>query len=232
MVIAKRNIPLIIAFITGMVMLIQYYVPHHYSEQVRDVSSAWIRIIAAFTLILGIGSLVNYQLVRIRRRMPGYGYAVVVLIAMIIMTVTGIFYSQNDPTLPHGWLIKNAMQPMQSTVFAMLAFFVASASYRAFRAKTAEAFLLLVCAGVVMLGRVPVGENITNFLFSDGFEKLAGNLAPFFQNFSIPAITDWLLKVPNAAGFRGINFGIALGVIATALRIIFGIERTYLGGAD
>jgi hypothetical protein len=32
------------------------------------------------------------------------------------------------------------------------------------------------------------------------------------------------------AAQRGVMMGIGLGMIATSLRIIFGIERTYMGG--
>jgi hypothetical protein len=62
-----------------------------------------------------------------------------------------------------------------------------------------------------MLGRVPIGDYISEY---------------------IPAASDWLLNVPNLAAKRGILLGVSLGAIATSLRIIFGIERSYLGGSE
>ena len=38
--------------------------------------------------------------------------------------------------------------------------------------------------------------------------------------------------MPNAAAQRGILLGVILSQIAISLRIIFGIERTYMGGGD
>ena len=62
-----------------------------------------------------------------------------------------------------------------------------------------------------MLGRVPIGAYISDL---------------------IPEAMLWLLSVPNLAAKRGILIGVSLGAIATALRIIFGIERSYLGGGE
>lgn len=99
-----------------------------------------------------------------------------------------------------------------STMFSILAFFVASAAYRAFKARTLEASLLLLSAFLVMLGRVTFGEMISDLTGID-----------------IPYITDWVMNYPNTAGQKAIMIGIALGIISTSLRVILGIEKSYLG---
>jgi hypothetical protein len=108
---------------------------------------------------------------------------------------------------PFDFIFRHVFTPLQSTMFALLAFFVASAAYRAFRARTREATLLLLAASIVMLGRVPLGEGIWSGL---------GDIA------------NWLLDVPNMAGQRAIMIGAALGAVSAGLRILFGLERSQL----
>jgi hypothetical protein len=114
-----------------------------------------------------------------------------------------------DDGIGFKWLFDNVMVPLDATMFALLAFFMASAAYRTFRARTPEATVLLLVAVIVMLGRVPVGEMITH---------------------NMPKISEWFMMWPTVAAKRGILFGVALGSIATSLRIILGIERSHLGG--
>jgi hypothetical protein len=102
---------------------------------------------------------------------------------------------------------------MMSTMFAMLAFYIASAAFRAFRARNAEATLLLLAATVVMLWRIPMGEALLRAIH------------PNIPNL----INTYIMNGANLAVQRGIIIGAALGAAAMSLRIMLGIERTYMG---
>ena len=108
-------------------------------------------------------------------------------------------------------LYLNIIVPLGSTMFALLAFFMASASYRAFRARSLESSLLLSAAFIIMIGVLPLADQISTHL---------------------PAFAQWIMDIPNVAAKRGITIGIALGAIATSLKIILGIERSWLGGKE
>ena len=50
--------------------------------------------------------------------------------------------------------------------------------------------------------------------------------------FEIPNLSGWILSSFNTAGQRAIQMGIALGIISMSLKLILGIERSYLGTED
>ena len=206
----KMRVPLAIGFLTGMFFLVQFFVPHQWLKQIFSMlTEDWAMIIGIFALVLGLGSLFRTHLDKIRQRRPGYGYSFVALDSFAVMLAVGLGWGMEDGT-PFQWLFRWVQTPLDATVFSLLAFFMASAAYRSFRARSVEATILLVTAIIVILGRVPIGEQIS-----------AGHL---------PHITEWLMIFPTVGAKRGIAFGVAMGVIATSLRIILGLERSYLGG--
>ena len=206
----RRQVPLVITFVTGMLMIVAYFIPHHPFSDLRELFNQWFIVIAAFALILGVLNLIKVNAQKIQRKRPGWGYSAVLLIAFAVTTITGLFWGMDRDTV-FDFIFRNMFLPLDATMFSLLAFFVASASYRAFRARTTEAALLLVAATLVMLGRVPLGSYIW----------------PRF-----PALANWIMDFPNMAGQRAIMIGIALGTVSMSLRIILGIERSYLGGGE
>ncbi|NPV45746.1 MAG: hypothetical protein HPY69_02205 [Armatimonadetes bacterium] len=385
----RKAIPLVIGFVTGTFMFVQFFVPHEAGEYGYKLLLDWVQIISAFAMILGLASLFHSNWEKVRRRRRDYGYSVVTLVAFVFMVYVGLF-RPGEPVQPRGWvygrdsqgavgrwdrelgredqfslliesdqdtghgswsnhgtgwqvnwgrvpvmarcpyevsvycraqpaggpvaalevsyvdergeplprehprveakpdtadwqqlkvptkapegaaemhiklsatgrgkvwfddlgirqtegmasisppnpkfdqperlptirkladtedgsgfkwLFDNVLVPLDATMFSLLAFFMASAAYRTFRARTPEATVLLVVAVIIMLGRVPLGELIHK---------------------QFPELCEWFMMVPTVAARRGILFGVALGSIATSLRIILGIERSHLGGS-
>lgn len=214
----RREVPLAIVFVCGAFMALQFFVPHYVSATIYQYALNWTIIIGIFTLVVGIGSLVNLHYDRVSKQKENWPYSIVTLTALLFMTVIGLF-SPDALQNTKGLFMKMyfyVLSPVQATMFALLAFFIASAAYRAFRAKTLLATLLLLSAAVVMLGRVPIGDMLTGWL-------------PEGLRFS--DIAKYILDYPNTAAKRAIYIGVGLGIAATALKIILGIERTWLGGA-
>ncbi|MHB2021670.1 MAG: hypothetical protein ACYCW6_32485 [Candidatus Xenobia bacterium] len=214
----KRTIPLIITFLAGMIMIVPYY--FHGLDTLQDVFLDWYKIISVFAYILGVGSLIIVNGQKIQRRSSGWGYNVVLLVSLAFSLYMGFFqgyYNLDTPSFYVFWYIYN---PLSATMFSMLAFFIASAAFRAFKAKTPEATLLLVSAIIVMLGRVPPGEWLWHHI-------------PLVGQFPLGDLIDkWMMGTFNAAGQRAILLGASIGIISISLKILLGIERSYLGGDE
>jgi len=233
----KKHLPIAVAFVMGVAFFFQFYIPTRASSTFLEKVTQWDRIIASFALLLGIYSLLNYHYHKMRKMVPGWGFSVIIYVAFLFMAISGFVGGiENPPPVPlkladgtvlqimhftwFGWMFEYLFVPMSATMFSILAFYIASAAYRAFRARTREATVLLVTAIIVMLGRVPLGALMIQF-------------HPFHGEVTfLPWFTEWILNNPSMAAQRGIMIGIGLGMIATSLRIIFGIERTYMGGGD
>jgi len=215
----RREIPLIITGVVGVFFVLQYFIPHSPFNRLNGWFSDWFSIIGACAIWLGALNLLKISADKIYRKRSDWGYAVVIILSFLLITVIGVssWTRFRDAGTGFDWLYNYVYSPLSATMFALLAFFVASASYRAFRARNLEATLLLLAAFFVMLGRVPVGDALGSAL------HLPQSILP-------SKITIWIMSFINAAGQRAIMIGIALGIVSTSLRIILGIERSYLGG--
>lgn len=202
----RRSFPIAVCFAIGMAMLIQFFVPSKLSRGVYNEITSWAQIIYAFALIVGVFGLMKYHFEKIARKDKDSFFNIVTIISIIVMAVLGFALGRKDDS-PFMWMFNYMQAPMQASVFSLLAFFVASAAYRGFTARNTEAVLLLLSAVFIMFGIASIGNAI-----------------PFFSN-----LANWILMNPSMTARRGIYIGIGLGTIATSLRVILGVERTYLG---
>lgn len=196
-----RWLPTGIAIAVGLIILIDYFFDAPLLDALGIAFREWTIILTAFALLLGVINLLQVHLARvIRRQESGAGYSALVVLTATAVALTGLWFGLPSP--PMTWLLDNVYVPLQSAFFALTAFFLATAAYRALRARTIETTWMLVIALIVFVGQTP----------------LLGILAD---------VREWVLNVPTTAGVRGILIGVALGTMATALRLLLGWDRLY-----
>lgn len=209
----RSTVPLVLTFLVGIFMVGEYFIPHWRYHQWTAVLLEWGLILAAAAFLLGLFNLIQVNLPKVVNRDEDWGYKLVMLAALVFTLVVG--FAGGTGRLENGqaykWLFDFVFVPLNATMFALLAFYIASAAFRAFRARNLEATVLLVAAMIVMVARVPLGEQL----------PIVGEKLPQFMN--------WIMDVPNIAARRAIFIGAALGAVATGLRVILGIERSHLG---
>ncbi len=193
-------------------------------------------IISSFAILLGQMSLIQSNVTKVVERSPNWQYFLAGLISFAVMVILGLLWGMEKtpgilgsgdaiaaklgqvPLKPFDYIFEYLYMPLSSTMFALLAFYIASAAYRAFIIRTFESNLLMITAVIVMLGRTSFATMLTSWLpDSLGFLRL-------------PQLTDFIMQYPNTAAQRAILISAALGVVGSSLRIILGIERSYLGG--
>jgi hypothetical protein len=176
-------------------------------------------IVVAFGYVLGGANVLRVNFDGIYKRQSGWIYKIVLVVALLATVVIGAVEGRGflNPGMRSKWIYDNIYSNMSATMFALLAFFIASAAFRAFRIRNTEAAVLAVAALIVMLGRVPLSNTLTGWL-------------PEWAR--LLTIQEWIMEFPQNAAKRAILMGAALGVMATGLRVILGLERSYLSGED
>lgn len=215
----RREVPLFITATVGLFMILSFFVPHGLVGVPADFLQQCAVIVAAFAYVLGGANVLRVNFDGIYKRQADWPYKVVLVASLLATLAIGAIEGPDfqSPGTRFSWIYDRLYSPMSATMFALLAFFIASAAFRAFRIRTPEAGLLAAAALLVMLGRVPIGNALTRWL-------------P--EAVRVQPVQEWIMEIPQNAAKRAILIGAALGVMATGLRVILGIERSYLSGED
>jgi len=212
----RIQIPIIITAVAALLQVIPYYFNIPIIDSAASTTADGVILIVNMAVFVGVISISQVHGRRISRRAERWEYSVILIVFMVIMALTGLPFESIGLGLKNSiydFFFMNAMTPLSGTLYSILAFFITSAAYRAFRARNIESALILISGTIVVMSNAP--------LFTSAF--------PFFID-----MKNWIFDVPNASTMRAVTMGAALGAIALAVRVLMGIERGYLrgGGED
>lgn len=194
-------------------------------------------IVSAFLLGLGVYSLLRVHGRKVMRQQRDWGFSLVLLASMFAMVAFGYMdwlakIGPDGPKLDlrdnwgfanygRDFLFEGLLQQMESAMFSVIAFYILSAAYRAFRVRTIEATILLAAAFIMMFSLLGTVETGWGHLVNPGDDK-----GVFAQNFTLTEIARWIKNNIQQPSLRGIDFGVGIGALAMGLRLWLSLERT------
>lgn len=203
--IMKKEIPILIGFLATIGWYLEFFMAGTFFENWKMFFTSGFRNVAVVGLLVGMYNVlrVNYKRIKYNNDRWFSVYQMSIIAIMVIFAgMRGI-----SPGTPFDAMFTYGFVPLDATVFSLLAFYVASASYRSFKIKSIESAFLLVAAVLIMLSKMPLGEAMWD---------------------KIPVIGEWIMDGPTSAGKRAILFGAFLGGLTMMIRIAFGLERSHL----
>jgi hypothetical protein len=210
-----------IAIGAGLIVLLGYFFGTNASGEITllgILQSYFLRgaiVVAGVALLVGVYNLTAVHAKKIRQRDETI-YSFITVLALLLTLLVGIFdlvrtYLQGEPGLRYTrWIFENIQLPIESSLMAMIAISLTYAAIRLLsRRLNFMSVVFSVVVFVLLMGAIPaVAASDFNIITS---------------------IRNWILSVPAVGGARGIVFGMALGIIATGIRILMGTDRPYGG---
>lgn len=206
----KLPISIAVAVITGLIVLGGYFLNVPGLQSARSLLVSWAIILAAFATWVGVVNLLGVHANKIRLQKPDAPYSVILIIAFVVTLLLGIADAFIPASASQFNQVTTSIQvPVESSLMAVLAFTLAYAAIRLLNRRR-DIFAILFLISVVVFLALNSG-------------LLPSSIVPFSKE--IVDVANWL----PTAGSRGILLGVALGSLATGLRILLGADRPYQG---
>jgi len=187
------------------------YIPYFFEvPQFMSNIEIWLTettvIIVSFSVWVGLYTSTRRELVKIQRKGRGWYYSGIILGLAWAMVLSGLLLGKQSTI--YNFLQWAFVIPGDSTIYAILVFYLTSAGARAFRLKSLESTLLTFGAVFVLLKQAPLGELLAPW---------AGPVAIYIQDTLAMAAT------------RVFNVSLAIGSVVLAIRLIAGQEMALIG---
>jgi len=200
-----RYIAAPIAILTGLLVLLGYFVPLFAGVQSTLLNYAI--ILAGMAALVGVGNLILVHANKIVKREKGMVYSALLLVTLFATFIFGIFLRPDNVNMRS--LVMSVIVPVETTLMALLSVTLLYASIRLLRRRTD---LMSVV-----------------FLLTAVFTLAASAILPFLGDSPLTGVILLVQHVLPLGGARGILIGVALGTLTTGLRVLFGADRPYGG---
>ena len=217
----RHSIVRLITFVGGLFFLLEFLMPARTPAWLGGLKNPltpyltsvtnFVIIVGTMAVLLGPINLVRGHLGIALRKRKGWMESTAFLVFLAVSFFAALFKhpSSTDPrNLLYNTLFYGILFAFGASSMAILAFYLVSAAYRAFRLNSLDAGVMMAAAAVVLLGQVPVGDWITI------------NMPEPLQ---LPTWAQWILLVPNTSVQRAVLIGACGGAFATGLRHWLGI---------
>ncbi len=201
-----RIVAVVLAILTGVIVLVGYFIPA--IAPVQQTVLNWAIILAGAAALVGVLNLILVHGNKIAQREKGNVYSAILLISLFATFVIGLVLGPSHPGM--RVLVDGIIVPVEATLLALLAITLIYASIRLLRRRVNVMSVVFLATALLMLAAsatLPFGE------------------IGILNNFVRP----WFQHVLALGGARGILLGVALGSLLTGLRVLFGTERPYGG---
>ncbi len=198
----KQRTPVIVAAISGLVMLAAFFFQPLTAPYLGLVLN-WAIIVSSVALLVAIASLVVTHFRFIIKGRKGFLYSIVLLIAFSGTLLLGWYFGVDDPAFLKA--IRTVLMPLENALMALVALVLMSAAVKIFRVRGWS--ILTVSFGL---------SALVFLLLNLGFLRLESN----------PGLSQFVSTIQRlpVVGARGLLIGLASGALLMALRVLFGQE--------
>ena len=198
-----------VAVLAGTLVLLGYFIDFPLLSEIRTQLLQWTVLLAAAALFLGLFNLLSVHWGKLGLQESGWLYSAALILFFVLTLMLGLFFGPDSEVV---LLLFNYVQvPVEASLMALLAVTLVVAGFRLVnRRRDVASGVFILTALLVLLGTAPWPVGADSFL--------ARTLAD---------LRAWITQVWAVAGARGILLGVALGVIATGLRVLLAADRPY-----
>ncbi len=223
---SRKWLVVVVTFLGGLFYALEFFLPDMKGHPGKNILTDYqvpvsnvMRLAGGMTIALGVYGLLRLHGREVMRLRKGWHNSLALLIGLFSMTIFGLLAGVEHPVVwvkrTYDLLFEGFMVNLDASMFSLIAFYIVSASYRAFRIRSVEATILMVTAFLVMLGQIPLGNLLTDSLPTTGW----------LSAFRVENIKQWVLEIVSSAALRAVGFGLWVGSLAISLRIWLSLER-------